>query len=60
MPDTGKLEYSKPVEVMKMANNTGKRYSPEFKKQVVARVLEEGGSVAGTAKDFGLSEQTGV
>ncbi len=41
-----------------MANNTGKRYSPEFKKQVVARVLEEGGSVAGTAKDFGLSEQT--
>ena len=43
---------------MKMANNTGKRYSPEFKKQVVTRVVEEGCSVISTAKDFGLSEQT--
>lgn len=41
-----------------MASNTGKRYSPEFKKQVVERAQEEGCSVASTAKDFGLTEQT--
>lgn len=37
---------------------TGKRYDEEFKDQVVGLCLKDGQSIARTAKDFGISEQT--
>ncbi|MBP2643423.1 MAG: hypothetical protein H6Q67_1310 [Firmicutes bacterium] len=39
-------------------SSKGKRYSSEFKKQVVEHALSEGHTISGTAKDFGLAEQT--
>ncbi len=39
-------------------SSKGKRYSSEFKKEVVAQALSEGHTVTGTAKDFGISVQT--
>lgn len=39
-------------------SSKGKRYSSEFKKQVVEQALSEGHTILGTARDFGLAEQT--
>lgn len=39
-------------------SSKGKRYSSEFKKQVVEQALSEGHTIASTARDFGISDQT--
>ena len=36
----------------------GNRYNPEFKKQVIAHSRQTGNTIAGTAKHFGISDQT--
>ncbi len=37
---------------------TGKRYTKEFKDDVVRMIVDHGRSVASVAKDLGISEQT--
>lgn len=37
---------------------TGKRYTKEFKDDVVRMIVDNGRSVASVAKDLGISEQT--
>jgi transposase len=39
-------------------SNTGKRYDAEFKASAVKMVKENGRSIAGTARDLGIGEQT--
>lgn len=39
-------------------NNNGKRYTPEFKADIVRLITEENRSVSSIVKDFGVSEQT--
>lgn len=39
-------------------SNTRKRYDAEFKASAVKMVCESGRSIAGTARDLGISEQT--
>lgn len=39
-------------------SSKGKRYSSEFKKQVVEQALSVGHTIAGTARDFGIGDQT--
>lgn len=38
--------------------NTNKRYEPEFKKQMVRLVLEEGRTIASVNKEYNLGEGT--
>lgn len=38
-------------------SSKGKRYSSEFKKQVVEQALSEGHTIAGTARDYGIGDQ---
>lgn len=45
------------VKVRKMAN-TNKRYEPEFKKQMVRLVLEEGRTIASVNKEYHFGEGT--
>jgi transposase len=45
------------VKVNKMAK-TNKRYEPEFKKQMVRLVLEEGRTIASVNKEYNLGEGT--
>ena len=45
------------VKVNRMAN-TNKRYEPEFKKQMVRLVLEEGRTIASVNKEYHLGEGT--
>ena len=45
------------VKVIKMAN-TSKRYEPEFKKEMVRLVLEEGRTIASVNKEYNLGEGT--
>lgn len=45
------------VKVSRMAN-TNKRYEPEFKKQMVRLVLEEGRTIASVNKEYHLGEGT--
>ena len=45
------------VKVSRMAN-TNKRYEPEFKKQMVRFVLEEGRTIASVNKEYNLGEGT--
>lgn len=39
-------------------NNNSKRYTPEFKADIVRLITEENRSVSSIVKDFGVSEQT--
>ena len=41
-----------------MSSSKGKRYSSEFKKQVVEQALSEGHTISSTARDFGIGDQT--